>query len=126
MPGRLAAARFTRRRPLAHGASGVRMARNSSKGAFMSMQRIVPGEVVSRIWEIYRDQFSVLAGTAFILCALQFVVYLLLPAVLGIVVEVLFLVLAILYQGMVVKLVQDVQDGRRDNSIPELLRSVEP
>ncbi len=92
----------------------------------MGTQRIVPGDVVSRIWEIYRDQFSVLAGTALVLYALQFVIYLLVPAVLGIVLALLFWALAILYQGMVVKLVQDVQDGRRDNSVGDLLRSVEP
>jgi hypothetical protein len=90
------------------------------------VQRIVPGEVVSRIWEIYRDQFSVLAGTALILYALDFVIYLALPAVLGVVLGILLLALAILYQGMVVKLVQDVQDGRRDNSVADLLRSVKP
>jgi hypothetical protein len=92
----------------------------------MSAQRVVLGDVVSRVWEIYRDQFSVLAGTALVLYALQFVVYLLVPAVVGIVLALLFWALAILYQGMVVKLVQDVQDGRRDNSVGDLLQSVEP
>ena len=38
----------------------------------------------------------------------------------------LFWALSILYQGMVVQLVQDVQDGRRDHSVGGLLRSVEP
>jgi hypothetical protein len=38
----------------------------------------------------------------------------------------LFWFLSILYQGMVVRLVQDVQDGRRDHSVGQLLRSVEP
>jgi hypothetical protein len=92
----------------------------------MSAQRIVPGEVVSRIWEIYREQFSVLAGTALVLYALQFVIDLVVSAAVGSALVILFAALAILYQGMVVKLVQDVQDGRRDNSIPDLLRSVEP
>lgn len=92
----------------------------------MGVQPISPGAVVSRIFEIYRDQFGVLFGTAVVLYALQFVIYLVLPAALGIVLVVLFWALSILYQGMVVELVQDVQDGRRDHSVGGLLRSVEP
>jgi len=87
---------------------------------------IQPGEVVSRIWEIYRDQFGVLFGTAVVLYALDFIITLLLPTALTIILVVLFWALSILYQGMVVKLVQDVQDGRRDHSVGQLLRSVEP
>lgn len=81
---------------------------------------------MARIWEIYRDQFGVLFGTAVILYALQFVVYLVLSRSAGIALVVLFWFLSILYQGMVVELVQDVEDGRRDNSVGKLLRSVEP
>src|ERR1700761_6922181 len=92
----------------------------------MGVQPISPGAVVSQIWEIYRDQFGVLFGTALVLYALQFVIYLLLPTALGIVLVVLFWALSILYQGMVVELVQDIQDGRRDHSVGQLLRSVEP
>lgn len=92
----------------------------------MGVHSISPGAIVSRIWEIYRDQFGVLFGTAVVLYALQFVIYLLLPAALAIVLVLLFWALSILYQGMVVKLVQDVQDGRRDHSVGQLLRSVEP
>src|SRR5262249_30790326 len=36
------------------------------------------------------------------------------------------LVLAVLYDGMVVQLVRDVQDGRRDSSVGELFSSVSP
>lgn len=92
----------------------------------MSVQPISPGSVVSRIWEIYRDQFSVLVSTAVALYALQFVVFLLLPTAAGFALAVLFWALAILYQGIVVKLVQDVQDGKRDHSVTELVRSVQP
>jgi hypothetical protein len=92
----------------------------------MGVQSISPGEVVSRIWDIYRDQFAVLFPTAVLLYALEFVISLVLPAVLAIVLVLLFWALSILYQGMVVELVQDVQDGRRDHSIGQLLRSVEP
>jgi hypothetical protein len=91
----------------------------------MSVQPISPGAVVSRILEIYRDQIVVLIGTASVLFALDFVAILLLRGA-SIAVTILVLVLSILYQGMVVKLVQDVEDGRRDHSVGELLRSVEP
>ena len=92
----------------------------------MGVQPVSPGGVVSRVWDIYRDQFGVLFGTAVLLYALEFVINLVLPTAVGIVLVVLFWALSILYQGMVVELVQDVQDGRRDHSIPQLLRSVEP
>lgn len=92
----------------------------------MAVYPISHGVVVSRVWEIYREQFGVLFGTAVVLYALQFVIYLLLPAATGIVLVILFWALGILYQGMVVKLVQDVQEGKRDHSVGQLLRSVEP
>jgi hypothetical protein len=91
----------------------------------MSVQHISPGSVVSRIWEIYRDQTAVLVGTAFVLFAVQFLVLLLIPGA-TIAVAILFWALSVLYQGMVVELVNDVEDGRRDHSVIELLRSVEP
>ena len=92
----------------------------------MSVQPISPGSVISRIWEIYRGQFVVLVGTAVILYALQFVLYLLLGSAAAWALGVLFIALVFLYEGMVVKLVQDVQDGRRDNSVGDLIRGVEP
>jgi len=91
----------------------------------MSSQQISPGSVVSRIWDIYRGQTAVLVGTAFILFAAQFVLLLLVPGA-TIAVAILFWVLSVLYQGMVVELVSDVQDGRRDHSVLDLLKSVEP
>jgi hypothetical protein len=92
----------------------------------MNVQQISPGPVVARIWELYRGQAPVLLGTAAILFTLQFVAFLLLGGVAGLAISILFWVLATVYQGMVVKLVQDVQDGRRDHSVGELLASVEP
>jgi len=91
----------------------------------LSVQTISPGAVVSRIWDIYRDQFAVLFGTALILFALEFVVLLLVPGA-SIALAILFFALGVLYQGMVVELVQDIQDGRRDHSIGALISSVEP
>jgi hypothetical protein len=91
----------------------------------MSVQPISPGAVVARIWEIYRDQFAVLFGTALILYGLEFVVLLLVPGA-TLALTILFFALGVLYQGLVVELVQDIQDGRRDHSVADLVRSVEP
>lgn len=90
------------------------------------MQPISPGAVLARIWEIYRDQVAVLIGTAAVLFSLHFVLFLLLGGVAGLSAAILFWVLVTVYQGLVVKLVQDVRDGRRDQSVGKLLRSVEP
>jgi hypothetical protein len=91
----------------------------------MGVQRISPGAVVSRIWQIYVAQFGVLVSVAVVLYALQFLVILLVPGA-SIAIAILFSALSIVYQGMVVELVQDVQDGRRDHSVGDLIRSVEP
>jgi len=91
----------------------------------VSSQQISPGAVVSRIWQIYRANARVLIGTALILFALQFVVFLLVPGA-SVAVAILFWALSVLYQGMVVELVQDVQEGGRDHSVSTMLRSVEP
>lgn len=91
----------------------------------MSVQPISARQVVSRVWEIYREQTAVLIGTALVLFGLEFLIVALLPSA-SIAITVLFAALSILYQGMVVKLVQDLQAGRRDHSVGDLLRSVEP
>jgi hypothetical protein len=90
----------------------------------MSAQHLQPLSVVSRIWEIYRDNAAVLVATAFALFAVQFVALLLLSGA-SVAVAILFWVLSVLYQGMVVELVQGVQ-SRRAHSVIELVRSVEP
>ncbi|MEO6859224.1 MAG: hypothetical protein ABI323_11685 [Solirubrobacteraceae bacterium] len=87
---------------------------------------IKAGAVVSQVWAIYRNQFGVLVGTAIVLFALQFLIALVLSGSLIFVVVVLFWVLNTLYQGAVVELVSDVKDGRRDYTVMQLLRSVEP
>jgi hypothetical protein len=92
----------------------------------MGVHQIRPGAVLARIWETYRQQSQVLLGTAAILFILQLVLFLLIGGVAGLAAAVLFWVLSTVYQGMVVKLVQDVQDGRRDHSVGALLTSVEP
>jgi hypothetical protein len=91
----------------------------------MSVQPISTGAVVSRIWQIYRDQFGILIAIALVIYAIEFVLDLLLSSAAGLSLLILSAALGILYQGMVVKLVQDVQDGRRDHSVGDLIRSVE-
>ncbi len=92
----------------------------------MTVQPISPGAIVSRIWDIYRDQFSVLVSTAVVLFSIQFVLTLVLSTAAAFALAILFWALSILYQGIVVELVKDIQDGRRDHSIRDLIRSVEP
>ena len=89
------------------------------------MHTMSPGAVVRRIWEIYRERAPVLVGTAGLLFALEFVVLLILPGA-SIAIAILFWALSVLYQGMVVELVRDVEGGRSDHSVADLLRSVEP
>lgn len=92
----------------------------------MSAHQISVSSVLSRVWEIYREQFPLLFGIAVALYAIQFIAFLLLSTSAAFPLAALFWALSVLYQGMVVKLVQDIQDGRRDHSVRELVRSVEP
>jgi hypothetical protein len=67
-----------------------------------------------------------LASAAVALYALQFVIYLVVGSAASFPLAILFWALSVVYQGMVVELVQDIQDGRRDHSVLGLIRSVEP
>ena len=89
------------------------------------MSEIRPGAIVGRAFQIYRDQAATLLPAALLVYAVQLLAALLVPdffvlaAIVGIVV-------GVFYQGMVVNLVADVQDGRRDHSLGELFKSVGP
>lgn len=91
-------------------------------------QRLSVGDALSEVIRIYRDHAGVLLPVAFWL-------YLVVAIVDGLteghfslfwVSIVVSLAVGTLYQGMVVELVRDVQDGRLDASIGDLLRSVLP
>ncbi|HEX5989843.1 MAG TPA: hypothetical protein VFY75_06515 [Solirubrobacterales bacterium] len=91
-------------------------------------RKLTVGETLGEAFSIYRDQAGVLLPVAFWL-------FLLVAVVDGLTAEnlslfwigiVFGLAVGILYRGMVVRLVEDVQDGRRDNSVGELMRSVMP
>src|SRR3954447_16215391 len=91
----------------------------------MSMPEIRPGAIVSRAFQIYRDQAGTLLGAALIIFGIQFLLALLLPR-LFFVAGLAAFILSVFYGGMVVNLVRAVQDGRRDHSTGELFRSVTP
>ena len=87
------------------------------------------GDVLNRVFDLYKQHFGVLIPAAFWL----FLVVSILGGVLSrtaplalLIFYVVSLAVAILYQGMVVSLVHDVQDGRRDSSVGDLFRSVGP
>ncbi len=91
--------------------------------------RLDVGGVISRVWRIYVDQAPVLMPAA----AVVFVFTSILTTVLAkagpgpfIVAELVALVAIWLFTGMVVELVADVQDGRRDATPGQLLRGVVP
>ena len=94
-------------------------------------QKLDVGKVFSRIFELYTSQASVYLPAALILyvplalitgavyTGTASLVLVLLLAALG-------FVTAFVYQGVVVRSVEDLQDGQRDFSIGELFRSVLP
>ncbi len=86
------------------------------------------GPTLSEVFSIYRDQFGVLIPTAFWLFLVVAIVNGIAGKHLGLLLlsTILTFVAALLYQGMVVNLVRDIQDGRRDSSVGDLLRSVTP
>jgi hypothetical protein len=86
------------------------------------------GATLSEVFSIYRDNAGVLLPVAFWL----FLVVAILNGIAGsslllvLVASVVGIAAGTLYQGMVVNLVRDVQDGRRDFSAGELLSSATP
>lgn len=91
-------------------------------------RKVSVGDILSRTFSIYRDQAGVLLPVAFWLFLTAAIVEELTLDVLalfwiGIIVS---LTVGTLYQGMVVGLVGDLQDGRRDSSAGDLMRSVVP
>jgi hypothetical protein len=90
--------------------------------------RLSVGDTLSEVFRIYREQAGVLLPVAFWLFLIVAIVNGLTEGNIslfwiGLVVS---LAVGTLYQGMVVRLVQDVQDGRLDSSVGDLMRSVLP
>lgn len=90
------------------------------------MEEISTGGVIGRVFQIYRGNAGVLLGAALIIFGIDALAGLVLDGGLLIFAGILSLVLGTFYQGMVVELVSDVQDGRRDSSVGALFRSVSP
>lgn len=91
--------------------------------------RLDVGAVISRVWRIYVEQASVLmpaAAVVFVCTGIITTVLLRAGSGLELVGELIGLVATWLFTGMVVELVADVQDGRRDATSGQLLRAVVP
>ena len=91
--------------------------------------RLDVGAVIRRVFDIYVDQAPVLLPASAVVFVITGIVTALLVAAasgLALVALLLILVATTLFTGMVVELVADVQDGRRDHSAGELLQAATP
>lgn len=91
-------------------------------------RRLDVGSTLSEVFDTYRDQAGILLPVAFWLFLVVAIVNGLTAGNLslfwlGLVVS---LAVGTLYQGMVVNLVSDIQDGHRDSSVGDLMRSALP
>jgi hypothetical protein len=86
------------------------------------------GGTLREVFETYRDQAGVLLPVAFWLFLIVAIVNGLVGSNLALfpVVIIISTIVATLYEGMVVGLVRDVQDGRRDSSVGDLVNSAVP
>jgi hypothetical protein len=87
------------------------------------------GTVLRRTFEIYVDQASVLmpaAAVVFVISGIFGVLLIAASPALAIIAFVVSLIASTLFTGMIVELVADVQDGRRDASPGQLLRAASP
>jgi Uncharacterised protein family (UPF0259) len=92
-------------------------------------ERLDVGGVIRRVFDIYVEQASVLLPASAVVFVISGIVSALLVAAapgLAIIALLLSLIAGTLFTGMVVELVSDIQDGRRDHSPGELLRSATP
>ncbi len=87
------------------------------------------GSVISRTFSIYADQASVLlpaAAVVFVVVGVISALLVVIAPVLAILAFIVILVGTTLFTGMVVELVADVQDGRRDATVGQLLNAATP
>jgi hypothetical protein len=87
------------------------------------------GAIIRRTFQIYVDQAPVLmpaAAVVFVISAVFGVLLIAASPGLAFVAAVVSIVATTLFTGMVVELVSDIQDGRRDASAGQLLRAVTP
>jgi hypothetical protein len=91
--------------------------------------RLDVGGVIGRVWRIYVDQAPVLmpaAAVVFVVTGILAALLIAASPALALVAVILDLIAGTLFTGMVVELVADVQDGRRDASAGQLLRAATP
>jgi hypothetical protein len=87
------------------------------------------GAVINRVFQIYVDQASVLMPAAAVVFVISGIIGQLLiaaSAALALLALIISLIATTLFTGMIVELVADVQDGRRDSSPGQLLRATSP
>jgi hypothetical protein len=87
------------------------------------------GSVISRTFKIYGDQASVLlpaAAVVFVGVGIISALLVVIAPVLAILAFIVILVGTTLFTGMVVELVADVQDGRRDATVGQLIQAARP
>ena len=88
------------------------------------------GRVFERIFDIYRDQFTLLIPAALILfipvAILNGIVLAGGGALAALITAAISLIVTYWYQGMVVEAVVDILDGRRDHTVGSLFSSVSP
>lgn len=92
-------------------------------------RRVDVGGVIERVWRIYVDQASVLmpaAAVVFVFTGILSTVLVAASPGLALVATLISLIAVTLFTGMVVELVADVQDGRRDATAGTLLRAATP
>ena len=92
-------------------------------------RRLEVGAVISRVFEIYVDQAPVLMPVAAVVFVISGILAEVLEASgpgLALLALLIKLVATTLFTGMVVQLVADVQDGRRDSTPTELLNAATP
>jgi hypothetical protein len=95
----------------------------------MNTGSIDVGEIIRRTFQIYVDQAPVLmpaAAVVFVISSVFGVLLIAASAGLAFIALIVSLVATTLFTGMVVELVSDVQDGKRDASAGQLLRAVTP
>jgi hypothetical protein len=91
--------------------------------------RLDVGAVIRRVFDIYVDQAPVLlpaSAVVFVITGIVSALLIVAAPGLAVVALLLIIVAGTLFTGMVVELVADVQDGRRDHTAAQLLRAAAP
>jgi hypothetical protein len=92
-------------------------------------KRVDVGGVIRQTFQIYADQALVLVSAAavvFVISAIFSALLIAAAPVLAILAFVVTIIASTLFTGMVVELVADVQDGKRDSSVSQLVNAAVP